>query len=153
MDMVYSNYITKKTAKQFFDVNANVPVFKHQNLKDQIDTYKLKNTPFDTTYHNIDDFMLDAYKTYYEFEDLLDESGDGLLKGMDFLKKGREEIFHNSIKLKTILNHIILNFDFVETEIRGIQYSFLHNLMTESIKNEEYETAAIVRDKLKKFNA
>lgn len=151
MDMVYSNYITKKLSKEFFG-DGDVPEFKYQNLKDQIETYNLKNTPFDTTYHNIDGFMLDAYKAYYDFEQLLDESGDGILEGMDFLKKGREEISNKLIKLKTILNQIILNFDFTETEIRGIQYNYLHDLMVESIKNEEYEISATIRDKLKNFN-
>ena len=42
--------------------------FIYQKLLDQAETYSLKNIPFDTKIHRIDEFVADAYKVYHRIK-------------------------------------------------------------------------------------
>jgi excinuclease UvrABC helicase subunit UvrB len=124
--------------------------FPYQNLYDQAETYKLKNTPLDTQIHHIDEFMIDAFKVYIkmkktevEFEKLLDD--------IPFIPFGikKESFIDHVKKYQTICEDLMLNYKYEDPEIRAIQIGFLTEKMNEFAINEEYEKAAELRDYIK----
>lgn len=142
------------------DFTSDLKPFRFQNLKDQIDTYKLTNTPFDTIYHKIDEFLVEVYRTMCDMSDLVhsidemsdDDYGDGeMSEYLSFMKKGSKRIYQHYTKMKVIFNHIMLYHEFTEVEIRGIQYNYLKDMLRESIENEDFEDSALIRDKIKSF--
>ena len=92
MRMVFFDYLKEYMIKKlkienqsetktlvFNDDFSDISPFKYQGLLDQIETYKLSETPFDTIHHKIDDFMIDVYRTYCKMETLIHDS-EGLLE-------------------------------------------------------------------------
>lgn len=144
------------------DFTSDLKPFKFQNLKDQIDTYKLTNTQFDTTYHKIDEFLVEVYRTMCDMSDLVhsidelpydeyDEDGE-MADYLSFMKKGSKKIYQHYTKMKVIFNHIMLHHDFIEVEIRGIQYNYLkEDMLKEAIDCEDFEECAQIRDKINNF--
>jgi excinuclease UvrABC helicase subunit UvrB len=125
--------------------------FPYQNLYDQAETYKFKNTPLDTQIHHIDEFMVDAFKVYLkmkktqsDFEELLDRVSipSGIKK---------ESIIDHVKKYQTICEDLMLNYKYEDPEIRAIQIGFLTEKMNEFALNEEYEKAAELRDYIKTY--
>lgn len=126
----------------------------YENLLSQVESYKITNTPFDPKIHNIDNFMVDAYKVYDRYmsiEDKLDEimevnplskMFDAMGIDMDFM----EQQFHEIIRT---FEEIIQNCEFEGVHIKGIQKNFLKDLMKRAVEDEDYELAAVLRDKIK----
>ena len=147
----------------FNDDFSDIPPFKYQNLLDQIETYKLTETPFDTVLHKIDDFMIDVYRTYCKMEILIHDSErlledeDGMMEMgiteslMNLYHQGANSVSKNFTKLKVIFNQIMLHYEFTETEIRGIQWNYLKDMLKESINNEDFEESASIRDRINNF--
>lgn len=145
------------------DFTEDLKPFEFQNLKDQIDTYKLTNTPFDTNYHKIDDFLVEVYRTMCDMSELVhsidetidemsDDFGDDeMSEYFSFMKKGSKRIYQHYTKMKVVFNHIMLYHEFTEVEIRGIQYNYLKDMLKESIENEDFEDSALIRDKISSF--
>lgn len=147
----------------FNDDFNDIPPFKYQNLLDQIETYKLTETPFDIVIHKIDNFMVDVYRTYCKMEILIHDS-EGLLEDeegmmemgiseslMRLYQSGTNSVSKNFTKLRVIFNQIMLHYEFTETEIRGIQLNYLKDMLKESIKNEDFEECASIRDRINNF--
>jgi hypothetical protein len=133
-------------------------VSPYENLLSQVSTYQRNGTNFDPKLHKIDDFMVDAYKIYYKYldvEDKLDEIigdvDDGSLIG-GFLGSFDSDMIKQEFK-KIILTfeEIILNCEFENAQIRGIQKNFLISKMNNVASEENYELAAKLRDKIKKI--
>lgn len=120
--------------------------FVHQNLLDQAETYKFKNTPFDITIHNIDELMIDAYKIYNRIK-ITKNKVDMILEHITIISK--DEILEEIKKYETIFENLIENYKYEDAEIRGIQKGILLEKMNDSVKVEDYETAARLRDIIK----
>jgi hypothetical protein len=135
--------------------------FKYQNLKDQIETYEISKTPFDITIHPIDEFMVDVYKSYCDMEIFIHENENemfvdeddeelGLSELVQYVQKKMKTVIKDFSKLRVLFSEIMLNYEFNETEIRGIQKNFLqYEMLQESIDIEDFETSALIRDKIK----
>ena len=126
----------------------------YTQLMDQVESYKMNNTPFDPTIHKIDDFMVDAYKIYDRYTAIEGELGDKLkeilasselLNIFDFDEEKIKEEFE---KVTSTFEDIINNCNFDRPEIRGIQKNILLENMNVAVAVEDYELAAILRDKI-----
>lgn len=130
-------------------------IFPYQNLYDQAETYKLKNTPLDTQIHHIDDFMVDAFKVYLKMkktQDIFEESLEynSIFEMFEKIFKIKKEAFiEHTRKYQRICEDLMLNYKYEEPEIRAIQIGFLTEKMNEFALNEEYEKAAELRDYIK----
>ena len=148
---VFDKYITEIKYK-----------FKFNNLKQQVESYQLTGTPIDITIHQVDDFMVDVYKSMYKMENLikdLDEEigdtyffdgvNDGVNDGENFssMKQKLKKEFN---KTKKVFEDMMLNCEFSYCEISGIQRNYLNDMLKESIENEDFEKSAKIRDKIKK---
>lgn len=150
-----------KFEKIFKKLKENFTPFKYQNLKDQIEAYKISNTPLDTTIHPIDEFMVDVYRAYCDMEKTIhdidyfcqedeDDEYMGLSDMIQYVQKGTKSIIKDFSKLRVIFNDIMLNYEFTENEIRGIQINYLqYEMLKETIYVEDYEKSAIIRDRIK----
>lgn len=130
------------------------PKFKYQNLKDQIESYKLSGTPMDTKIHSIDEFMVDVYRTYNHVENeirMVDNKESMEELKMMGLEKDAIKLMKDFSRLKVIFNEIMLHFEFTETEIRGIQINYLRDMLKESVEIEDYETASSIRDRINNY--
>jgi len=135
--------------------------FKYQNLLDQAYTNKLADLPIDTKINHVDDFMVDVYRIYNKIIDTESKiditdvykqmtASPGLDKEM--MKQIKPDLLKGALDdFKKIFLDIIYNYEFEGTEIRGIQKNFIQEKLNYLIENEEYEEAAIFRDKLKTF--
>jgi hypothetical protein len=136
-------------------IRNNTLPFKYQNLMDQIDTYKLSETPLDIKIHKIDDFMVDVYRTLRDMEsvirdtDIVDMDEDDMMSNL--MKDGIKLFRRHCAKLRRIIGQIMLNYEFTETEIRGIQWNYLKDMLNESIQNEDFELSALIRDRINNF--
>lgn len=130
--------------------------FPYNNLYDQAETYKLNKTPLDTQIHHIDDFMVDAVKVYLkmkstqkEFEELVESIPDlPLNKLFD-----KSKILEHVKKYQTICEDLMTNYEYTDPEIISIQIGFLTEKMNEFVSNEEYESAAELRDYIKNLKS
>lgn len=130
--------------------------FPYNNLYDQAETYKLNKTPLDTQIHHIDDFMVDAVKVYLkmkstqkEFEELVENIPDlPLNKLFD-----KSKILEHVKKYQTICEDLMTNYEYTDPEIISIQIGFLTEKMNEFVSNEEYESAAEIRDYIKNLKS
>lgn len=161
MEMVYfiymKNILIEKIKNKFLSLESSendiidklkkdIPPFKYQNLKDQIETYQLSNTNFDITIHKIDDFMVEVYRTMCNFETIVDYG----FKEINEIDEFCNTIQKDYLKIKKFFKNIMLNYDFEETEIRSIQKNYLqYEMLKETVNDENYETSAIIRDKVK----
>ena len=177
MELVHGEYIEKQMVEKILKSGdmlklkfGYLPPFKYQNLKDQIETYRLSGTPFDIKTYPIDEFLVDAYKTCCFMEKLLidlnihpdispeDEAGIneymkdmGLPATKETFSDSAKKLEEDYIKIKKIFGNIMLHYEFTETEIRGIQRNYLNDMLKESIENEDYEESALVRDRINTF--
>jgi len=176
MELVHGEYIEKQMVEKILKSGdmlklkfGDLPSFKYQNLKDQIETYRLSGTPFDIKIYPIDEFLVDAYKTSCFMEKLLgldidtdispeDEAGIneymkdmGLPPTKETFSESAKKLKEDYIKFKRIFGNIMLHYEFTETEIRGIQRNYLNDMLKESIENEDYEESALVRDRINTF--
>jgi hypothetical protein len=148
---VFDKYITEIKYK-----------FKFNNLKQQVESYQLTGTPIDITIHQVDDFMVDVYKSMYKMEilikDLDEEIGDtyffdgvndGVNDGEDFASM-KQKLKKEFNKTKRVFEDMMLNCEFSYCEISGIQRNYLNDMLKESIDNEDFEKSAKIRDKIKK---
>lgn len=148
---VFDKYITEIKYK-----------FKFNNLKQQVESYQLTGTPIDITIHQVDDFMVDVYKSMYSMEilikDLDEEIGDtyffdgvndGVNDGEDFASM-KQKLKKEFNKTKRVFEDMMLNCEFSYCEISGIQRNYLNDMLKESIDNEDFEKSAKIRDKIKK---
>jgi hypothetical protein len=147
--------------KIFDKLKENFPSFKYQNLKDQIEAYEISKTPLDITIHPIDEFMIDVYRSYCEMEKTIhdiesycqeDEEDEemGLSEMIQYVQKGTKSIIKDFTKLRVIFSEIMLNYEFTENEIRGIQKNYLqYEMLNETLYVEDYEKSAIIRDRIK----
>jgi len=126
--------------------------FEYQNLYDQAETYKLKNTPFDTQIHHIDEFMIDALKVYLKMKETQSDFEE-LLGDIPFIPFGvkKESLIDHVKKYQTICEDLMLNYKYEDPEIRAIQIGFLTEKMNEFALNEDYEKAAELRDYIKTY--
>ena len=138
-----------------FAVYTDFSVRKHGkdnpygNLLSQVDSYKKTDTPFDPKFHNIDDFMVDAYRLYEKYMTIEDKLTD-VMQNLGFGKmidpETIEKEFH---RITSTFEEIIMNCDFEGVQIRGIQKNFLGDKMKDAVDEENYELAAKLRDKIK----
>ena len=133
--------------------------FKYQNLLDQAVTYKMQDTPLDTRIHHLDELLVDVYRIYDKIVDVeqkvdLSEVYSRMtilpdpITGKNLDKKMLMSALDN---FKTIFIDLMMNYEFEQTEIRGIQKNFLTSKLNELVENEQYEEAALLRDRLKTF--
>jgi len=152
---VFDKYITEIKYK-----------FRFNNLKQQVESYQLTGTPIDITIHQVDDFMVDVYKSMYKMEilikDLDEEIGDtyffdgendgvndGVNDGEDFSSM-KQKLNKEFNKTKKVFEDMMLDCEFSYCEISGIQRNYLNDMLKESIENEDFEKSAKIRDKIKK---
>jgi len=136
--------------------------FKYQNLKDQAESYKLLNTPFDMKFHFIDDFMVDVYISLCKLERLIKDIEEHI--GDNFFLNDEEEmeedftvmnitkklVKKDLVSAKRIFDDLMLNYEFTYCEICGIQRNYLNDLLKESVECENFEKSALIRDKINK---
>ncbi len=128
----------------------------YTQLMNQVESYKMNNTPFDPTIHKIDDFMVDAYKIYARYISIEGELGDKLkeiLESSELLnifEFDEDKLKEEFEKITSTFEDIIDNCDFDRPEIRGIQKNLLLERMNTAAEEENYELAAILRDKINK---
>lgn len=134
----------------YMDYLAKGKEMPYSQLLSQVETYKMNNTKFDTTIHKIDDFMVDAYRVYAKFaniEDRISEMSEIFKIGKIYIDNDKlKEGFSN---IKSGFEELIIHCNFEGAQIRGIQKNFLKEKLKVVIKNEEYEFAAYLRDKIK----
>ncbi len=128
--------------------------FKYQNLLDQSNTYKINNTPLDTTIFNIDNFMVDVFKCYQKIK----ESRDDAIKIIDMIDVSlfsnfnmKDIMISETDRFELILEDLMVNYKYEYPEIRGIQRFFLIQKLREYIKSEEYEKCADIRNIISEF--
>ena len=120
----------------------------YTNLLSQVESYRLKNTPFDLSIHNIDDFMVDAYKLYIKYisiEDKISSFSDISEKMFGVNETSLRKEFK---RITGTFEDIIQHCDFEGVQIKGIQKNFLNDLLNKAIEVEDYEKAAELRDKM-----
>jgi len=137
-------------AAVYLEMKIGGKEWKYNNLLEQVDTYKLNNTPFNPNIHNIDDFMVEAYKVYDKYlliKDKIDEALQitGLSNNPFFTKEKIKKEF--DIIMNTV-EQILINCNFKGVQIRGIQKNFLNDKLKESIEQENYELCAILKEKI-----
>ncbi len=91
-------------------------------------------------------YLIHKSKGVYEDEQEDDGENEDFIK---YFQKGVKSIIKIFTKLKIIFDDIMLNYEFTETEIRGIQKNYLNDMIKENIEVENYETAGLIRDKIK----
>lgn len=128
----------------------------YENLLEQVETYKLKNTPLDINIHNIDDLMVDAYMLYEKIKSRQDEllnMSENLYAGLTNFgfKIDMEEVRKELSKFLQAFDDIMIDCDFEGVQIKGIQKNFLNDKLQEFVEVENYEKAAEIRDKIKKI--
>ena len=119
--------------------------FNYQNLFDQAETYKLKDTPLDVSIHHIDDLMVDAYIIYYKLKST-EKQVDEVLSNIHLPSFNKNLAIEESKHYQRIFEDLIENYKYENPEIRGIQKNLLSEKMKEYIAVEDYENAAKVRD-------
>ena len=122
--------------------------FNYQNLLDQAETYKLKNTPLDTKIHRIDDLMIDAFQIYNQLKST-EAKVDKVLDEINNPFFDRKAMKEETQKYERTFEDLIENYKYDDPEVRGIQMGILNEKMKEYIAVEDYENAARVRDLLK----
>lgn len=127
----------------------------YENLLEQVETYKLKNTPLDTDIHNIDDLMVDAYILYEKIkskeEEIINMSDHFIYSNINNLfgfEIDINEVQKELGKLTDAFDYIMMECDFEGVQIKGIQKNFLNDKLKELVESEEYEKAAKIRDKI-----
>jgi len=125
--------------------------FDHQNLLDQAETYKLKNTPLDTQIHHIDDLMIDAFQIYHKLKET-EEHVQEMMDHIQFPFLNKEMMINETKKYQKIFEDLIENYKYDDPEIRGIQMDILQEKMKNSISVENYEESAKIRDLIKELN-
>jgi len=119
--------------------------FNYQSLLDQAETYKLKETPLDTTIHRIDDLMIDAFQIYNKLKSTEDKV-DKILDEMNNPFFDRKLMKEETQKYERTFEDLIENYKYDDPEVRGIQMGILNEKMKEYVAVEDYENAARVRD-------
>lgn len=128
--------------KSFFSFeNKN---FNYQNLLDQAETYKMNNTSLDTSIHQIDELMIDAYKIYDKLKKTEDQFNK-VLDVVNFPFFNKEVIIAETTKFIAVYEDLIENYRYEDPEIRGIQKGFLGEKMSKFIIKEEYEKAGEIK--------
>lgn len=127
----------------------NKKKFNHENLIQQAETYKLKNTPLDTKIHPIDDLMVDAFQVYHNLKETEEQVNQVLdmIEIPSFIDK--DMMKKETQKYTSIFEDLIENYKYDDPEIRGIQMGLLQERMKEYVAVEDYENAARVRDMIK----
>ena len=131
--------------------------FNYQNLMDQAETYKYKNTPLDTQIHYIDEFMIDAYQIYTKMKETKDKFNKfmnnidhKIYENLDIKITDIKDVMIEQVqKYENVFEDLMENYKFDDPEIRGIQKGFLSEKMSQYAIEEEYEKAAKVRDMIK----
>jgi len=167
---VYADFVSDETSK-FLETNMDLSLamttfvpspakFKYINLKDQIETYKLNNTPVDIRIHPIDEFMVDCYKSLCRYENLVKDINEEIGDNFFFVSEDDGVINDNQIleikekltiehkKFKSLFEDIMLNCEFTYPEISGIQRNYLNDMLKESVLDENYEQSALIRDRI-----
>jgi hypothetical protein len=132
--------------KTFFIIEGKK--FNYQNLLEQAETYKLKDTPLDITIHNIDNLMIDGYQIYHKLKET-QQKVDIILDQIQIPFITKDMMINETKKYERIFEDLMENYKFEEPEIRGIQKGFLNEKMSEYVAVEDYENAAKVRDMIK----
>lgn len=124
--------------------------FNHDGLIAQAETYKLKNTPFDTNIHHIDNLMIDAYQVYHRLK-ITEEKVNQMMDMIQipFININKDMMISETNKYKKIFEDLLENYKYDDPEIRGIQKGFLGERMKEYVEVEDYENAARLRDMIK----
>lgn len=117
--------------------------FNYENLLQQAETYKLKNTPLDINIHYIDDLMIDAFRVYSAVKETKDTVKE-FMKNYELFNK--DEMILQVQKYEEIYEDLLENYKYEDPEIRGIQKGFLSEKMKECVIVENYEHAAKIRD-------
>ena len=132
--------------------------FPYIQLLSQVETYRLTNTKFDPSIHKIDDFMVDAYQIYEQYqsvEDILDENLHLIVQSLGNFSQmpglGEEDIKREFKTITTTFEALMINCEFEGVQIRGIQNNFLKDVMKEAIEDENYELCAKLKKKLDTF--
>jgi hypothetical protein len=121
--------------------------FSYEYLLTQAETYKYTNTPFDTSVHNIDNLMIDAFRVYHKLKATESKIAD-ILETLP-IPFDKNELIRETKKYEEIFEYMMENYRYEDPEIRGIQKGFLSEKMKEYVVDENYEKAAIVRDMIK----
>lgn len=119
--------------------------FEYENLLEQAMTYKHLNTPFDIRIHRIDDLLIDSYKAY----DLLRKTEvqvKEIVKQIKIPNITGDVFIEHSNKYKEVFENIMENCEFTDPEIIGIQKGLLSEIIKKYVAEEDYETAAKIRD-------
>lgn len=126
----------------------NGDTFKYTNLLDQLETYRLNNTPLNTNIHKIDYLMIDSFKMYEKLQFVMSKIDNSIFN--DSIFKGLNIDIPNTInEFKNIFESILETCKFELPEIRGIQKTFLIKKMNDFVNDENYENAALIRDLIK----
>lgn len=121
----------------------NQKSFNYENLLDQAETYKLKDTPLDISIHYIDDLMIDALKLYFTLKETKETVNEFVSKYNLFDK---DQMISEIEKYERICEDLLENYKYEDPEIRGIQKGFLSERIKKYIEVEDYENAAKIRD-------
>ena len=105
--------------------------FNYQNLVDQAETYKMKNTPLDIEIHPIDNLMIDAFHIYHKLKETEDKVKDVMDNVQLPFFIDREMLMNETKKYERIFEDLMENCKFEDPEIRGIQKGFLGDKMKE----------------------
>ena len=122
--------------------------FSYQNLLEQAETYKFTDTPIDTSIHNIDNLMIDAFQVYHK----LKTTEDKIVEVLDNIKLpmiNKDKMIAETKKYESIFEDLMENYKYQDPEIRGIQKGVLMEKINEYVAVEDYENAAKVRDMIK----
>jgi hypothetical protein len=122
--------------------------FNHQNLLEQAETYKIKDTPLDTTIHHIDDLMVDAFQIYHKLKET-QEKVNIVLDQIQIPFITKDMMINETKKYERVFEDLMENYQYEDPEIRGIQKGFLTEKMAKYVADEDYENAAKVRDMIK----
>ena len=126
----------------------NLIKFKYEDISQQVESYYLTKTPFNTKIHKIDKFMVDVYKVYQSILDS-EQRVIQFVDNFDFINEEmRKEIKKAVTKFKRIFDDMMVYYKYEEPEIRGIQKNYLKEKLDELVSDEEYEKAADIRDKI-----
>lgn len=130
--------------KTFFDLEGK-SFSKYENLLEQAETYKLTNTPLDTTYHPIDELMVDAVVIYRRLVETKDKVSE-ILDQIKIPMFGNDMLTKEIDKFEVIIKDLVVNYKYEYPEIKGVQKVFLEERMIECVEEENYEEAARIRD-------
>ena len=122
--------------------------FNYQNLLDQAETYKIKNTPLDTSIHQIDQLMIDAFKIYHRLKET-EVKVQEIFNQIQLPFFDKDQMMVESKRYQAIFEDLLENYKYEDPEIRGIQKGFLIEKLEEYKYLEEYEKCAKIRDTLK----